>query len=146
MFEALHSRHFACSAPVLPPGRGPGVVVVAPPRALVLGVRHRQIVVVPAGQGLTKQDSSCGIHCIQPPDVLLHVVPVPAVVRWPVGDHHPLLGTPLGPGHTSCGHQHRGHSYHGPGSHLDPTKALLLLVIGRAVQYMWRRGMKIRLS
>ena len=31
------------------------------------------------------------------PDVLLHVVPIPAVVRWPVRDHHPLLGAPLGP-------------------------------------------------
>ena len=68
------------------------------------------------------------------PDVLLHVVPVPAVVRWPVGDHHPLLGTPLGLRHTSCSYKHRGHSNHGPGSHLDPTKALLLLAIGLAVQ------------
>ena len=68
------------------------------------------------------------------PDMLLHVVPVPAVVRWPVGDHHPLLGAPLGADHTSGSHQHRGHSNHGPGSHLDPSKALLLLAIGLAVQ------------
>ena len=68
------------------------------------------------------------------PDMLLHVVPVMTVVRWPVGDHHPLLGTPLGSGHTNGSHQHRGHSNHGPGSHLDPSKALLLLAIGLAVQ------------